>query len=251
MNDMVPKVRAQLRKYTGQREPGPIDPEGQDMPGQEPRNEPDIEPRRDHHHEPKSYFHAFLHEHYYVVVGFMMRDEGAPKETLRRVMQIDGLFKQIRNAQRHLRNPFRRALSLMEVCGFGIYECHPAKGYHKEVKLDAETEGTLAELWRAYAGHTLDYEGRWLLWIHEHFNNGSRNPEKGRLTLEFKLRWSVYKVVIWGLIPILLSLAIGFWYMYKDHGDIDEVAVAEAAWVIATYIITTSARTVPRHFIIC
>jgi hypothetical protein len=122
-----------------------------------------------------------------------------------------------------------------------IYQCDPSKGHHREVELDPETQMALGELWRSYKSHKLDFEGRWLLWIHQHFNNSSKNPENGRLTLELKLRWSVYKVVIWGVIPILLSLAIGFWYMYSDHGEVDDVAVAEAAWVIASYIVTASA----------
>lgn len=184
--------------------------------------------------------HPWLHDYHYVVVGFM-GDGSVPRETLRRVMHTEGLFQAIRKAHRFLRNPVRRALSLKEVSGFGIYECDPAKGYHREVELDRETERALSELWRSYKGNKLDYEGRWLMWIHEHFNADSKNPEVGGLTLEFKLRWSVIKVVFWGTVPIVLSLVIGFWYMFSDHGDVDDVAVAEAAWVIATYIVTSSA----------
>jgi hypothetical protein len=133
-------------------------------------------------------------------------------------------------------------MSLKEVCGFGVYECDPIRGHHKGVDIDRDTERALAELWRSYRSHKLDYEGRWLMWIHQHFNNGSKSPEKGGLTLEFRLRWSANKVVFWGILPVLLSLAVGFSYMYSDHGEVDHVAVAEAAWVIATYIVTTSAR---------
>lgn len=183
-----------------------------------------------------------LHQHPYVIVGFM-GDESVPKETIRRILQPNHLFKELHRAHRHLRKPHRRLLSLKECAGFGIYECDSAKGYHREVDLDRETERALAELWRSYCGHKYDYEGRWLSWIHHNFNNGSNNPEEGRLTLEFKLRWSVLKVVFWGIVPVLLSLAIGFWYMYSDHGEVtDKVAIAEAAWVIASYIVTTSAR---------
>ena len=135
--------------------------------------------------------------------------------------------------------------------GSGSTSGDPSKGYHREMELDGETESALAEMWRSYKGHKLDYEGRWLLWIHQHFNNSSKNPELGSLTLEFKLRWSIYKVIIWGLVPILLSLGVGFWYMYKDHGDTDPVHVAEAAWGIATYIITTSAREFLLPLLIC
>ncbi|KAF2099672.1 hypothetical protein NA57DRAFT_55617 [Rhizodiscina lignyota] len=241
VRDRLPKAREKLRKYAGRPPADEAGTEDQGAEGQERKSSADIERQNAPARHVPNIAHAWLHDHYYVVVGFM-GDESVPKETLRRVMQKDGLFKQIRNAYRHLRNPLRRALSLKEVSGFGIYECDSHKGYHREIELDGETERALTELWRNYSGHKLDYEGRWLMWIHENFNNSSKSPEKGRLTLEFKLRWSVSKVVFWGIVPILLSLAIGFWYMYSDHGDVDDVAVAEAAWVIATYIITSSAR---------
>ncbi|KAK5192779.1 hypothetical protein LTR72_007809 [Exophiala xenobiotica] len=240
-DDKLPKARQRLKQYS-RREP--FDPSiaatqengasGPDIERQKPPKDSG-QPRTI-----PSGAHPWLHDYYYVVVGFM-GDESVPKETLRRVVHTEGLFQEIRKAQRHLRNPFRRALSLKEVSGFGIYECDSSKGYHREVELDKETHRALAELWRNFSGNKLDYEGRWLMWIHQHFNNGSKNPEMGRLTLEFKLRWSVYKVVFWGVVPILLSLAVGFWYMFSDHGEVDDVAVAEAAWVISTYIITTSA----------
>ncbi|KAK7894173.1 hypothetical protein LTR67_005931 [Exophiala xenobiotica] len=240
-DDKLPKARQRLKQYS-RREP--FDPSiaatqengasGTDIERQKPPKDSG-QPRTI-----PSGAHPWLHDYYYVVVGFM-GDESVPKETLRRVVHTEGLFQEIRKAHRHLRNPFRRALSLKEVSGFGIYECDSSKGYHREVELDKETHRALAEFWRNFSGNKLDYEGRWLMWIHQHFNNGSKNPEMGRLTLEFKLRWSVYKVVFWGVVPILLSLAVGFWYMFSDHGEVDDVAVAEAAWVISTYIITTSA----------
>ncbi|KAJ9607861.1 hypothetical protein H2200_007940 [Cladophialophora chaetospira] len=239
--DHLPRVRKRLAAYTT--EPNAVDEERQDDGSQEQSSTTAVEgekrPKK-HVHGPPRAAHPWLNDYYYVVVGIGAQDS-APKEVLRRVMRIDGLFQQIRTAHRHLRNPIRRAVSLKEVAGFGIYQCDPSKGYHKEVELDNETRGTLAELWRSYNTHKLDYEGRWLMWIHQHFNNSSKNAEEGTLTLELKLRWSIFKVVSWGVVPILLSLAIGFYYMYKDHGEVDEVAVAEAAWVIATYIITTSA----------
>ena len=115
---------------------------------------------------------AWLHDYHYVVVGFMSH-ESQPKETIRRVRDFEGLFQEIRKALTHLRYPLRRALSLKEVSGFGIYECDSSKGYHRELELDGETEMVLAELWRNYKSQKIDYQGRWLMWIHENFNNGS------------------------------------------------------------------------------
>ena len=246
--DRLPRFRQRLEKLTGNAEITSADEERQnaaDLNQDQDQDRSSTTAVEDQKHKDRTghvrnFAHPWLTDYYYVVVG-LRGDEIAPKEVLRRVMRIDGLFKQISNAHRRLRGPFRRALSLKETAGFGIYECDPSKGYHREVDIDTETETALAELWRSYRSHKLDFEGRWLLWIHQHFNNSSKKPEMGRLTLELKLRWSVYKVVSWGVVPILLSLAIGFWYMYKDHGDTDAVHVAEAAWVIATYIITTSA----------
>ncbi|KIX96998.1 uncharacterized protein Z520_07112 [Fonsecaea multimorphosa CBS 102226] len=243
MRDKLPKARQRFGlSKSGQTETP--DEEAQDAASQDASSttaavEGQKAPKEPKHTIPRI-AHPWHVDYYYVVVG-IMGDEIAPKETLRRVMQIDGLFQQIRKAHRYLRNPIRRALSLKEVSGFSIYQCDPSKGYHREVELDGETESALAELWRSYNTHKLDYEGRWMLWIHQHFNNSSKNPEAGTLALELRLRWSVFKVVFWGVVPILLSLAVGFSYMYTDHGDVDDVAVAEAAWVIATYIITTSA----------
>jgi len=244
VNDRLPKAQAILARYAG-KQPADSANVNPDAPTEEREqgdsNGVDVERQKD---SGRSIHHAaypWLHDHYYVVVGFM-GDESVPKETLRRVLHKEGLFQQIRKANRQLRNPIRRMLSLKEVSGFSIYECDPTKGYHREAHIDGDTQRALAEMWRSYKGHKLDYEGRWLMWIHEHFNNNSKKPEAGKLTLEFKLRWSVSKVVFWGVIPILLSLAIGFYYMYADHPGVDDVAVAEAAWVIATYIVTSSAR---------
>lgn len=239
VRDKLPQFQRRLEKL-GMRKSGTMDVETPNALGQEDSSATDVERQNESTREPRSIIHPWLHDHYYIIVGFM-GDESVPKETLRRIMHTDGLFQQIRKAHRHLRNPLRRAMSLKEVCGFGIYECDPHKGYHKEVEIDRETERALTELWRNYCSHKLDYEGRWLMWIHQHFNNGSKSPQKGRLALEFKLRWSVVKVVFWGILPVLLSLAIGFWYMYSEHEGVDDVAVAEAAWVIASYIVTTSA----------
>ncbi|KAK5226542.1 hypothetical protein LTR47_008999 [Exophiala xenobiotica] len=230
-DDKLPKARQRLKQYS-RREP--FDPSiaatqengasGPDIERQKPPKDSG-QPRTI-----PSGAHPWLHDYYYVVVGFM-GDESVPKETLRRNPQSAKAFEK----------SVSKSVIAQEVSGFGIYECDSSKGYHREVELDKETHRALAELWRNFSGNKLDYEGRWLMWIHQHFNNGSKNPEMGRLTLEFKLRWSVYKVVFWGVVPILLSLAVGFWYMFSDHGEVDDVAVAEAAWVISTYIITTSA----------
>lgn len=51
--------------------------------------------------------------------------------------------------------------------------------------------------------------------------------------------WSTPKIIFWGSLPILLSLAIGFWYMCKPRDPCeDHIAIVQTAWGIASYIIT-------------
>jgi cytochrome b subunit of formate dehydrogenase len=87
----------------------------------------------------------------------------------------------------------------------------------------------------------MDYQDRWMDWIHQNFNNNSTNPEDGKYALQLLLRWSPLKLVIWSSIPIIFSLAIGLWYMISPHPGEDYVAVVQTAWTIASYIITTAA----------
>lgn len=57
---------------------------------------------------------------------------------------------------------------------------------------------------------------------------------EGRYSLRLMYDWSSYRLSTVVAIPILLSLAIGFWYM---HGGGDVVT----AWTIALYIVTAAA----------
>ncbi|KAK5275916.1 hypothetical protein LTR40_012301, partial [Exophiala xenobiotica] len=105
-DDKLPKARQRLKQYS-RREP--FDPSiaatqengasGPDIERQKPPKDSG-QPRTI-----PSGAHPWLHDYYYVVVGFM-GDESVPKETLRRVVHTEGLFQEIRKAQRHLRNPF-------------------------------------------------------------------------------------------------------------------------------------------------
>lgn len=175
----------------------------------------------------------------YVVVGIHRRSD-LPAEFLIRVRRPGHLFISIRSATRWLRGPFQAIFSLKVPVGFDIYQCDPAKGVHHLVKLDKGTKVALTDFWRDYSTSWYDRDDHWLQWIHENFNNSSFNTEDGTLALEVRLRWSPTKLVLWGTLPILLSLAIGFWLMYSSPKGEDRLAVIQTAWAIASYIVTTA-----------
>jgi hypothetical protein len=52
------------------------------------------------------------------------------------------------------------------------------------------------------------------------------------------VKWSAAKIAIYGLTPILVSLAVGFWFQYSQEGD--RIAVVQTAWTISSYIIGAS-----------
>jgi hypothetical protein len=57
----------------------------------------------------------------YIVVGIIGHEESIPHETLLQVTANEPLFKQIRKAERKLRSPLRRLLSLKRIGAFGLY----------------------------------------------------------------------------------------------------------------------------------
>jgi hypothetical protein len=178
----------------------------------------------------------------YIVVGIMGNEESIPREILLPILTHEDLFKQIRKAERELRSPFRRLLSLKRVGGFGVYRCHPSHDYHSRPRSDDETRRCVVELYRNYRSEQRHYQDRWMDWIHKNFNNDSINPEDGKYALQLLLRWSPLKLIIWSSIPIIFSSAIGLWYMINPHRGEDYVAIVQTAWTIASYIVTTAAR---------
>jgi len=177
-----------------------------------------------------------------IVVGIRAKEESVLQEKILFVVVQEDLFKQIRYAERQLRHPLRRLLSLKRVGAFGLYRCHPLQDYHSHPDISDETKRCLAELYRSYRTEKRDYQDRWMTWIHANFNNGSNNPKDGTYTLQLLLQWSPIKLIIWSLVPILLSLAIGLWYMINPYPGEDHVVVVQTAWTIASYIVTTAAR---------
>lgn len=178
----------------------------------------------------------------YIVVGILGNERSIPHETLLPILTHEDLFKQIRKAERKLRSPFRRLLSLKRIGGFGLYRCHPSQDYHSKPDISHETTQCLVELYRNYRTEKRDYEDRWMDWIHTNFNNNSMDAKAGGYSLQLLLQWSPLKLIIWSSIPIIFSLVIGLWYMINPNPGEDYVAIVQTAWTIASYIVTTTAR---------
>lgn len=190
---------------------------------------------------------AVRYDEDYIVVGLLGNDECLPNEVklLVRKSKSEDLFKQIRRATRKLRPLPRRLLSLKRVSGFAIYQCYPTEGYHRVPVMDSKTKRTIQELYRDYRTLDKDYGHRWLDWIHLNFNNGSLDPANGTYSLQLVLSWSPVKIIFWGIAPIILSLAIGLWYMLKPTPNEDFLTVVQTAWAIASYIVTAGACELP------
>jgi hypothetical protein len=65
--------------------------------------------------------------------------------------------------------------------------------------------------------------------------NGGEDPLESYLSLSLNLiyDWSAFRVSVAVVTPLLLSLAVGIWYMQR-HGDV------VAAWTISLYIVASS-----------
>ncbi|KAG7284298.1 hypothetical protein NEMBOFW57_010667 [Staphylotrichum longicolle] len=75
----------------------------------------------------------------------------------------------------------------------------------------------------------------------ENETNAAEDPRANNtpcLALSLVIKWSITKIAIYGFTPILLSLAIGFWFQYSQEGD--RVAVVQTAWTISSFIIGAS-----------
>ncbi|KAH6867868.1 hypothetical protein B0T10DRAFT_534073 [Thelonectria olida] len=178
----------------------------------------------------------------YIVVGLLNLESGAVRERLEEIPDRDGLFKAIRKAAKDLRPLYLRLFSLKTIGGFGLYICEPAGDYHVPVDLDDQSSATLHELFSTYSSHDVDWQARWGDWVHQHLNRASTDPQAGRFALRLVLRWSIFKLVIYSTIPVVLSLAVGLWFMFVASKGLEDsyTAVVQTAWTISSYIVTTA-----------
>ncbi|KAF8863555.1 hypothetical protein BDZ45DRAFT_103545 [Acephala macrosclerotiorum] len=173
----------------------------------------------------------------YIVIGWFVRTASDPNE---RIMQFDRpeeLFRMIRKGEWNVRG-YRRFLSLRGLRGFGLYKCDISRGAHIPLVLNASQEAVLCQMYLAYRASYRHYDDdvarAWQGWAHKNLNDGKSNPLEGRYSLQLKYDWSSYRLSTVVAVPLLLSLAIGFWYM-NGRGDV------VTAWTLALYIVTAAA----------
>ncbi|KAE8452819.1 hypothetical protein EG329_013091 [Mollisiaceae sp. DMI_Dod_QoI] len=173
----------------------------------------------------------------YIVIGWFVRTASDPHERILQFDKPEELFKSMRKGERSVRG-YRRFLSLRGLRGFGLYKCDISRGAHIPLNLNASQEAVLSQLYLAYQAsyrHEDDDVARaWQGWVHKNLNDGKDNPLEGRYSLQLIYDWSSYRLSTVVALPLLLSLAIGFWYM-NGQGDV------VTAWTLALYIVTAAA----------
>jgi hypothetical protein len=78
----------------------------------------------------------------------------------------------------------------------------------------------------------------WSNWIHCTLNNKRIDILEGKYAIKLVLDWSVMRIAIVVLVPVLLSLAIGIWLNSKVSTDL---AIIQTARRTALYIVTAGA----------
>ncbi|KAF5616952.1 uncharacterized protein FTJAE_12827 [Fusarium tjaetaba] len=176
----------------------------------------------------------------YVVLGLFLRGNPNPKERVVFVDKPDQLFSKLRWATFRLRGMRGTLLSLKHLKGFRIYKCDADTGTHKHINLDDNGVADLQLFMSTYRRwHVPRYISlAWSDWIHCTLNNKRLDILEGQYGLELVLDWSVTRISIVVLIPVLLSLAIGIWLNSKAWTDL---ATIQTAWGTASYIVTAGA----------
>ncbi|KAH9221683.1 hypothetical protein DL95DRAFT_287645 [Leptodontidium sp. 2 PMI_412] len=181
----------------------------------------------------------------YVVMGLFSQVTGVPNERLIRIRTSEGrrssigLFRSMSVAVMRIRG-IGAVFSLKDVKAFGIYQCHPNIPLHEHVKVDPNSERALLEFYHAYNswGCPEEVQVEWSAWLSQ-LNNNNTNPLEGdMLSLEIILGWSIPRISIVVLTPVLLSLGIGLWLNSKNWGDPTTI---QTAWSVASYIATAGA----------
>ncbi|PVH85824.1 hypothetical protein DL98DRAFT_376870, partial [Cadophora sp. DSE1049] len=175
----------------------------------------------------------------YVVIGLFSKVNGVPSERLIKIKEASGLFRSMWWAIVSLRG-VGGVFSLKDIKGFGIYKCHPYIPLHTRLAIDATSSRTLTDFFHAYKSYSRpdNVNEEWVSWL-THLNNDSSNPVEGdMLSLEIILGWSVPRISIVVLTPVLLSFAIGMWLNSKDWSDATTI---QTAWSVASYIATAGA----------
>jgi hypothetical protein len=187
----------------------------------------------------------------YLYVGMLNIKTGKPKEgriDLEKIGSDNKLLYAILEKKRELRPWWREAFSLKSIQAFSIYERTSTGEIYFSVKLQGTNALHLGRFFRAC--HSLEKakkaeEGTpspgksdtdsWKNWLQDFAEHDYR--------LQLVLRWSILKIAIYGMTPVLLSLAVLGWYQSTPGADSN--IVKQTALAIATYIITATARKLP------
>ena len=88
-----------------------------------------------------------------------------------------------------------------------------------------------------YPAYTPQDSKEWAEWVYQNFNDNQKYPFRSELSLKLIIRWSPNRMIFAATFPLLLSLAVGFWYMALSGAEDG----TSAAWTIASYIVTAGA----------
>ncbi|KAK1702330.1 hypothetical protein BDP67DRAFT_276800 [Colletotrichum lupini] len=173
----------------------------------------------------------------YVVLGIFRRGQPNPIERVMFCHQPKGLFRELSREIFRLRGFWKTFLSLRHVKGFRLYKCNAKEGTHERVDLDNNGAADLQLLLHTYKQWRVPEHIAlaWGDWMHQELNNDSHDVLNGKYSLEIVLGWSVARIAVVILIPVVLSLVIGLWFNSKDWTDLTTI---QTAWSIASYIVT-------------
>jgi hypothetical protein len=173
----------------------------------------------------------------YLVIGWFPRSASDPFEKTLQFEDPARLFKALRNGEKYVRG-WRRLLSLKALRGFGLYKCDISRGAHIPLVLTTSQKAVLSQFFLAYKAsnrHSDDAVAiAWQGWVRRNLNSDKNNPLEGRYSLQLIYEWSSYRLCVIVIVPLVLSFALGLWYMLET-GDVT------TAWTIALYIVTAAA----------
>ncbi|KAH7351011.1 hypothetical protein BKA65DRAFT_476359 [Rhexocercosporidium sp. MPI-PUGE-AT-0058] len=154
----------------------------------------------------------------YIVVGWFLHSTSDPNE---RILQFDNTTE------------------LFQVLRKGESDCERVEEIPVVEKFERLwSDSILSQLFLAYKASyrhaDQDVSQAWEGWVRKNLNDNKDNPLEGRYSLRLIYDWSSYRLSTVVAIPLLLSLAIGFWFM-NGQGDV------VTAWTISLYIVTAAA----------
>lgn len=84
-------------------------------------------------------------------------------------------------------------------------------------------------------------EDKWMERVHEHLNRSSPETTVGGYSLELVLCWSIFKMSLYGPLPLAASFAV---YMQASMGKVDDfgtgLSLLQATWGVISYVVGTA-----------